>query len=423
MNLRVKNNVMILLYLYALPALAVENGRMMSYIEQYKYLAIQEMHRSQIPASIKLAQAILESQAGTSLLATKANNHFGIKCGDSWSGNTYYLKDDDYDRNGNHIQSCFRMYEDASQSFMAHSDFISGRGRVNNRYAVLFSLAKDNYKGWAEGLQKLGYATHPLYAKRLINIIEDYQLYTLDEKELTPAPIVPAGFFLEKTTSPFTKVNGLKSVFVNYAVSPAEIAVDFGIPVDQIMKYNEFLKDENDAIKTPMNIYLEKKKRKNKDAPEYHVMGQGQTIESISQMYGIQTKALYRRNRLEVGSQPAVGSRIFLKQKVKFAPPLAKLIAVESASNEVETPFAPNTPIEPNDHIKTTQSVRTPLEQNLESIKKQDQPMTEPQFYTVSEKETLFSIARKFNTTVSELKALNQLTQDAIKIGQELRVK
>jgi flagellum-specific peptidoglycan hydrolase FlgJ len=115
------------MYSYALHAEPAENVRMISYIEQYKYLAIQEMHRTQIPASIKLAQAILESQAGSSLLAIKANNHFGIKCGDRWTGGTYYLKDDDYDKHGNHIQSCFRAYSDPMESFMAHSNLLPGK--------------------------------------------------------------------------------------------------------------------------------------------------------------------------------------------------------------------------------------------------------------------------------------------------------
>lgn len=221
MNLRLTKAVLILLmFTNALPALTEENGRMINYIEQYKQLAIQEMQRTQIPASIKLAQAILESQAGASTLATKANNHFGIKCGDRWTGETYYIKDDDYDRNGNHIQSCFRVYADPAESFVAHSSFITGEGRTTNRYASLFLLPRDDYKGWAEGLQKAGYATHPLYARRLVNIIENYKLYMFDTKNTYRTPEAPPGFFMDKYKSPFTKVNGLKSVYVDYMASP-----------------------------------------------------------------------------------------------------------------------------------------------------------------------------------------------------------
>lgn len=422
MNLRMmKMAVILLMYTSAMHASTGEAGRMMTYIETYKYLAIQEMSRTQIPASIKLAQAILESQAGTSLLALKANNHFGIKCGDKWTGNSYYLKDDDYDRHGNHIQSCFRAYDDAAESFKAHSSFITGEGKLSNRYASLFSLARNDYKGWAEGLQKAGYATHPLYAKRLINLIEDYRLYVYDTKGDIPAPPAPPGFFMEREKSPFTKVNGLKSVFLDHMASPAEIAMDLNIPVELVMKYNEIKSDADAPLTTPMNIFLEKKKRKSYDHTEYHLLKQGETIEAIAQLYGIQSKYLYRRNRIKPGSQPAVGSRIYLSHKSKYAP---NIIVPEDVQITITPPTLstpspePSLPIEKNDNnntSKTIQSVRKPLEQTMQSINEQD-------MYTVQEKDTLYSIAKKFNLSVSELKALNQLDQDAIKIGQQLKL-
>ncbi|HRI32372.1 MAG TPA: glucosaminidase domain-containing protein, partial [Saprospiraceae bacterium] len=129
------------------------------YMEQYKYMAISEMNRSGIPASIKLAQGILESQAGRSELAVNANNHFGIKCKSNWSGETYQYKDDDLDENGELIHSCFRMYGSGEQSYIDHTDFILNRPR----YKSLFSLPKNDYKAWAMGLKKCGYATDPNY--------------------------------------------------------------------------------------------------------------------------------------------------------------------------------------------------------------------------------------------------------------------
>ncbi len=426
MNLRLTKAVLILLmFTNALPAFTEENGRMINYIEQYKQLAIQEMQRTQIPASIKLAQAILESQAGASTLATKANNHFGIKCGDKWTGETYYIKDDDYDRNGNHIQSCFRVYADPSESFIAHSSFITGEGRTTNRYASLFLLPRDDYKGWAEGLQKAGYATHPLYARRLVNIIENYKLFLYDSKSTYRTPDAPPGFFMDKYKSPFTKVNGLKSVYVDYMASPAEIAIDFNVPLDLIMKYNEALENKNAPITTPMYVFLEKKKKKSSEKVTYHLVRQGETIESISQTYGIQSKYLYRRNRIEKGSQPAVGSKIYLSRKSKYAPPISSTFTEQNQTVTInatvtpETP-APVVPIESNENNLKT--VRTPLEQTF-NTKENKEESTEPSTYTVLEKDTLFSIARKFNTTVAAIKELNQLSQDQIKIGQSLRVR
>ncbi|MEP7320539.1 MAG: glucosaminidase domain-containing protein [Saprospiraceae bacterium] len=419
MNLRMMKKVMILLmYTNAMHASTAENGRMMSYIETYKYLAIQEMSRTQIPASIKLAQAILESQAGTSLLAIKAKNHFGIKCGDKWGGSTYYLKDDDYDRQGNHIQSCFRAYNDVAESFKAHSNFISGEGKMSNRYASLFTLSRDDYKGWAEGLQKAGYATHPLYARRLISLIEDYKLFLYDSKVEIPVPSTPPGFFMEKEKSPFNKVNGLKSIYISQMASPAEIAMDLNMPVELVMRYNEILSDENAAITTPMNIFLQKKKRKYSEPQDFHILKQGETIEMISQQYGIQSKYLYRRNRINPGSQPVVGSKIFLSRKSKFAPNLIQLeTAPEMINQGMPASPDPIEPLESNDNpTKTLQSVRTPLEQTMTSLNEQE-------YYTVKEKDTLYGIAKRFNLTINALKELNQLNLDEIKIGQQLKVR
>jgi LysM repeat protein len=419
MNLSVTKAVLILLMCTKTIAIvAEENGRMLNYIETYKHLAIQEMHRTQIPASIKLAQAILESQAGSSLLAVKANNHFGIKCGDKWSGATYYLRDDDYDKNGNHIQSCFRVYQDALESFVAHSGFITGEGRTTNRYASLFLLPRDDYKAWAEGLQKAGYATHPMYARRLVSIIENYKLHQFDQKNSNRAPAAPAGFFMDYK-SPFTKVNGLKSVYVDYMASPAEISMDFNIPVDQIMQYNELLQDKNAPIYTPMNVFLEKKKKKSSQGLTYHTVKPGETIESISQEYGIQAKYLYRRNRIEKGNQPATGTKIYLNRKSKYAAAVAnsqESLNIESALSTTEIP-QPNTPKEPTENQKTIQYVRTSQEPTIEKIE------SDQETYIVKEKDTLFSIARKLGITVQAIKSLNQLQTDSIQIGQELKIK
>jgi flagellum-specific peptidoglycan hydrolase FlgJ len=145
----------------------------LSYIERHKALAIKEMERTGIPASIKLAQALVESQAGTSDLALRSNNHFGIKCGAGWRGGTYYSWDDDPQ------MSCFRVYSSIRESYIAHSNFLSNPDK-NSRYGFLFRLNKKDYRAWAHGLQTAGYATDPSYAQRLIQTIERYELYRFD---------------------------------------------------------------------------------------------------------------------------------------------------------------------------------------------------------------------------------------------------
>lgn len=146
-----------------------------NYIETYQDIAIREMHRSGIPASITLAQGILESSWGNGALALKANNHFGIKCKSTWSGPTFYIEDDDY-KKGKLIKSCFRSYDNAEDSYIDHTEFLSD----NPRYERLFSYERTDYTRWAHGLKKCGYATDKKYAYKLINTIEKYKLYEFD---------------------------------------------------------------------------------------------------------------------------------------------------------------------------------------------------------------------------------------------------
>ncbi len=159
-------------------ASAHQSQAILDYVEQYKNLAISEMHRSGIPASITLAQGILESTYGIGELAVKSNNHFGIKCKSEWQGNVYHKEDDDF-INGKLIKSCFRAYQTAEESYIDHSNFL----RNSMRYATLFRLDRSDYKGWAKGLQGCGYATDPTYANKLIGTIERYQLHQYDSEE------------------------------------------------------------------------------------------------------------------------------------------------------------------------------------------------------------------------------------------------
>ena len=164
---------------------AYQTEEAQSYINRFQLVAIEEMQRSGIPASITLAQGIHESAAGTGRLAIESNNHFGIKCKSNWTGAKYYHKDDDY-RNGKLIKSCFRAYDDPLQSYQDHTDFLVD----NARYASLFELSTTDYKGWAKGLKRCGYATDPAYAQKLIKTIEKYNLQRFDQ--MTSAPLATA---------------------------------------------------------------------------------------------------------------------------------------------------------------------------------------------------------------------------------------
>lgn len=159
------------------PLLFESDTAALQYIHAYKKLAIDEMVEYGIPASIKIAQALVESDAGRSVLATRANNHFGIKCKSWWTGGEYYYADDDLDRSGQLTASCFRIYDSAEQSFVDHSLFL----KTSERYASLFIAGDSDYRIWAAGLQRCGYATNSQYGNRLIQIIEKYRLYELDK--------------------------------------------------------------------------------------------------------------------------------------------------------------------------------------------------------------------------------------------------
>ena len=150
-----------------------------NYIDAYKDIAVIEMHRTGIPASITLAQALHESNKGTSDLALSANNHFGIKCKKYWKGSTFYHKDDDRNRAGILIESCFRSYETVIDSYVDHSNFL----KLGSNYQGLFTLSRGDYVGWAYGLKRAGYATDPLYAEKLIKYIKEFNLTEYDIAE------------------------------------------------------------------------------------------------------------------------------------------------------------------------------------------------------------------------------------------------
>lgn len=317
------------------------------YIEKYKELAISEMHRTNIPASIKMAQAILESGLGTSTLATQANNHFGIKCNGGWTGDTYYREDDDY-KNGKLIKSCFRKYNNPAESFIAHSDFLVKQPR----YSKLFLLQTDDFAGWAYGLREAGYATDKKYPTKLIDIINKYNLAELDK----PSQIFAQADRVEKesntrssnqtetrsssrssnSTSEWdvskrrakadsyyasSKMNKTNVIIANGQVSLRQIAKDHGVKLNELKKYNEDLdiRSTSEAIAQGEVIFLEKRKKGYFGSSKYHLVKEGETMKSIARKYGLHLEFLYLKNRMPLDAQPLAGEKIHLKGIVRLS--------------------------------------------------------------------------------------------------------
>lgn len=265
------------------------------YIEKYRKIAVEEMERYHIPASITLAQGLLESGAGRSTLARKSNNHFGIKCGGSWEGRT--VRHDDDARN-----ECFRAYKHARESYEDHSKFL----RTGARYAFLFRLKITDYKGWARGLKKAGYATDPRYADRLIGIIELYELDKYDKKgglkwaEEFPNPHQP---YL---------ANELLYVIARKGDTFKSLSKELGISKKKIRKYNELPKDYQ--FQGGEIVYLEEKRRRATKDHIFYTVRPGDSMYSISQKYGIRLSRLYKMNKMKPEAPaPNVGDILRLR--------------------------------------------------------------------------------------------------------------
>jgi LysM repeat protein len=274
------------------------------YIETYKDDAIREMMKSGVPASITLAQGILESGDGNSPLAVYARNHFGVKCHSGWTGESMRLDDDEKNE-------CFRKYETVYESYRDHSDFLVTR----SRYDFLFKLKLSDYKGWAKGLKKAGYATNPKYADMLIMLIEKNDLNQYDNYAKVPPKKLSkkrSSKLLVSTSTRTIKLhNHIKYIKVKDGDTFYKISQDYEMNLWQLYKYNDL--NKGDVLKIGDIIYLQPKRNKSKE--KYHVVKQGETMRSISQLYGVKLKKLYKKNLLIVGTQPNVGDKIFLKNK------------------------------------------------------------------------------------------------------------
>jgi hypothetical protein len=283
------------------------------YIERYQLLAIEEMKRSGIPASITMAQACLESGNGNSVLSQKSNNHFGIKCKSTWTGKTVRHTDDE-------ANECFRKYETVEESFKDHSDFLMN----NPRYFFLFQLPPNDYVGWAHGLKKAGYATANDYGHRLIKIIEENQLNRLDykltneqlaafkHKKLNTTETLNKLFINPYQSHQVTKYNNLKAVVVREGDTYEILAQEFGLKAWELYKFND-LPTGYQPRKNEI-VYIEAKNRKAGRRSELtHRVAPGETMHYISQVHGLKLGPLYRRNGMKYGEEPRTEEIIFLR--------------------------------------------------------------------------------------------------------------
>ncbi len=286
------------------------------YIEQWREVAVAKMKEHGIPASITLAQGLLESGNGNSMLAREANNHFGIKCTPDWKGGRVYHDDDRKD-------DCFRKYRDAADSYEDHSRFL---GRP--RYADLFTLKPTDYKGWAHGLKTAGYATDPRYPQKLIELIERYELHTLDRGQRPSRPVVkpappsrpvrpPRGGADEVTVTigqarPVERFAGrIKYVTARKGDTFDGLARELGQVPGMLARFNDMRKDG--ALQEGQVVFLQPKRNSVKD-PENHTVRGGETLWGISQQHGMKLAKLAAYNGLDPDAPVKAGTRLTLRR-------------------------------------------------------------------------------------------------------------
>jgi LysM repeat protein len=387
----------------------------LAYIARYKDLAIAEMKRTGIPAAITLAQGIHETEAGTSVLVRKSNNHFGIKCKENWTGQSVSHDDDARGE-------CFRKYTAPEESYKDHSDFLKTRPN----YASLFRLDPTDYEAWAYGLKKAGYATNPKYAQTLIKIIRDYNLedYTLialdkmkqeddlvkndklsernkpdiasknSRTDVEKSSLMPAVSIGINYPSGEFKINDTRVIYVTKGTSYLTVAQRYELPLARLFEFNDLKQQEiaaNDQL-----IFIQRK-RKTGDH-EFHTVQGGENIYSIAQTEAIRLESLLEYNNLGANMQPAVGETLYLRSKSSSSPRLAGKNSVAENFNS------------------SSQTV---------AVNKMEQKQTRQKIFVmhaVQPKETVYSIARKYNVSPDEVANWNQLQDYDLKIGQSLKI-
>lgn len=283
----------IFLFIAVFVSAQTKNPIYLDYINKYKDIAIDHQKRYKIPASITLAQGLLESAAGTSELARKSNNHFGIKCHNSWEGKRVYHDDDEKGE-------CFRKYRNPKESYEDHALFLT----KSSRYEKLFKLDITDYKGWAHGLKRCGYATDKAYASKLIQTIELYGLHRYDGKGL---PRMPKGYEYHDMDSKW----GLPYVVARDGDTQRLIAREFELYAYQIRRYNDFPRGYK--LKAGDIVYLKAKRRRAQKPYTTHTLQPGESLHDVSQKYGIKLKRLLSRNKISGERVPRVGDVLRLR--------------------------------------------------------------------------------------------------------------
>lgn len=394
--------LMILFIAFVSLATAQQNQTVLAYIQEYRQLAVDEMLRTGVPASIKLAQGIHETMAGQSDLVNRSNNHFGIKCKSSWTGEKVYHDDDA-------AGECFRSYGTAADSYRDHSDFL----KSNQRYGFLFRLDPMDYEAWAYGLKKAGYATNIKYSQILIKLIETYNLqdYTLialgkkaptgellvgirppqeDVIEIAVPPVVtnyPSGVF---------EINQTRVIHAKAGTSLLALADEHRISLSRLLDFNDITPGEGELLENDQLLFLQRKRKTG--AGVFHIVGGNETLYDIAQAEGIRFGSLLELNHLQPDMEPAPGERLYLKEKSPKQPLLA---GDKRPLHRTETAYMA--------------SRQAPLVQQAAYT-------TKPVQHIVRQKETLYGISKKYGVSIEQVKEWNRLNGTGLRPGQALLI-
>lgn len=448
-----------------------QSAKQYAYVDKYKDIAISEMERAGVPASIKLAQGLLESGAGTSTLSNRAKNHFGIKCGgDRWKGKKYFHKDDDYGADGKLKESCFRVYKNPTSSFIAHSDFL----RDNPRYDFLFRLNPYDYKRWAFGLKKAGYATSATYPQKLIKLIETLELNQYDRINANDVIVDNNSESYQEKKRGVILHNDVKLVLAQANETPQQLADRVKAKLSKILRYNEEISSPNQRLQVDERVYLQPKRNNFRGTKKYHYVQAGESLYDISQLYGVKEDKLRNRNRIADGQEPKFNEKLKLRgwkvptrdaaktsKKTNNPRPViaepsprpgnrpdAKPVNEEEETDGLppitggrrpvltsdtgergedfypEPPSAP--PVSPDRPVNNRPSTPDPIYNsptNTNPPANNTPPADNSIYHTVATGDTLYNISRRYGLSVQELMALNGLENNVIRKGQQLKVK
>ena len=380
--------LIILLFSFTCFAASAQHMTPEEYVQKYKDLAVEEMKRMGVPAAITLAQGLLETENGNSDLLKESNNHFGIKCKSTWTSEVVYHDDDARGE-------CFRKYKSAEDSYRDHSNFLRG----NDRYAFLFNLDPSDYKAWAYGLRKAGYATNPKYPQILIKAIQDYNLEQYTDEALNQVPHFDAAQYADDTQNDSATdvvqkdpvpgepinltINGSKALLVSKGTSLLAIATEHNINLEKLLSINDLNNDG--LLQKDQYIFLEKKQKQGQQ--DFCISQANETLYDISQKYGVILENLYAYNHLTANDYLVAGTKVYLKPQMDF--------------QQIATA---------NDHPQIVQ------------VKNYDQSSESPNSntYTVHPHESLYGISKKYGVSVDDLRRWNHLTSNNLQIGQQL---